>query len=106
MLSAIKTILSDKVYYSNEVAVKLIESTEDKNSKKISKEKMLTQRETEVLKMIAMEMTNEEIARKLYVAKRTIDTHRQNLINKLDVKNTVGLVKAAYKLKLIDDEET
>jgi len=53
-----------------------------------------------------MEMTNDEIAQKLYVAKRTIDTHRQNLINKLDVKNTAGLVKAAYKLKLVDEEET
>ncbi|HEY9362844.1 MAG TPA: response regulator transcription factor [Chitinophagaceae bacterium] len=106
MLSAIRTILSDKVYYCNEVAVKIIESAEDKNLKKISKKEILTPRETEVLKMIAMEMTNDEIAQKLYVAKRTIDTHRQNLINKLDVKNTAGLVKAAYKLKLIDEEET
>jgi DNA-binding NarL/FixJ family response regulator len=46
-------------------------------------------------------LTNDEIARKLSVAKRTIDTHRQNLINKLHVKNTVGLVKAAYKLNLV-----
>ena len=55
-----------------------------------------------MLKLIAMEMTNEEIAQKLFVSKRTIDTHRQNLINKLNVKNTVGLVKAAYKYNLIE----
>jgi DNA-binding NarL/FixJ family response regulator len=76
MLNAIKTILADKIYYCNEVAVKLIESGEDKNSKKIRTHKILTRRETEVLQMIAMEMTNHEIAQKLFVAKRTIDTHR------------------------------
>ena len=48
--------------------------------------------------MIAMEMTNEEIAQGLFVNKRTIDTHRQNLINKLHVKNTAGLVKTAASL--------
>jgi len=52
--------------------------------------------------LIAMEMTNEEIARKLSVGKRTIDTHRQNLLQKLHAKNTVGLTKAAYELHLID----
>jgi len=52
--------------------------------------------------MIAAGMTNDEIAQKLFVAKRTVDTHRQNLIRKLDVKNTVGLLRAAYKLKLVE----
>lgn len=54
MLNAIKTILADKIYYCNEVVVKLIESGEDKNSKKIRTHKILTRRETEVLQMIAM----------------------------------------------------
>ena len=103
ILNAIKTILSDKIYYCNEVAVKLIESGEDKNAKSIHVNKILTRREIEVLQMIAMEMTNYEIAQKLFVAKRTINTHRQNLINKLHVKNTVGLVKAAYKLNLVEE---
>ena len=61
----------------------------------------LTQRETEVLKLICMEKTNEEIAEELFVSKRTIDTHRQNLLLKLQAKNTVGLIKAAFKLQLI-----
>lgn len=102
MLSAIKTILEGKTYYSNEVALKLIDiAKEDTVKKKIEAQK-LTKREIEILRMIAMEMTNEEIAAKLYVGKRTVDTHRQNLLNKLHAKNTVGLVKAAYQLKLIN----
>ncbi len=102
MLKAIKTILCDKIYYCNEVAVKLIEAAEDKKLNKEQVKKILTRREIEVLQMIAMEMTNDEIAKKLFVAKRTIDTHRQNILNKLRVKNSVGLVKVAYKLDLIN----
>ena len=101
MPNAIKAILAGKNYYCNDVALKLIDSEETKHSEKMRIKQILTRREAEVLQLIAMEMIN-EIAEKLCVAKRTIDTHRQNLINKLRVKNTAGLVKAAYKLKLID----
>ena len=61
----------------------------------------LTERELLILKMIAQEMSNDEIAGRLNVSKRTIDSHRQNLLYKLNAKNTAGLVKAAYLLKLI-----
>lgn len=101
LLNAIKTILSDRTYYSSEVAIKIIEFGEDKNIENVDKNDVLSKREIEVLQWIAMELTNEEIAKKLFVAKRTVDTHRQNLINKLQVKNTAGLVKAAYKLNLV-----
>lgn len=102
MLSAIKTVLEGKTYYSNEVALKLIDTAKEDVVKKNLEAQKLTKREIEILRMIAMEMTNEEIAVKLYVGKRTVDTHRQNLLNKLHAKNTVGLVKAAYQLKLIN----
>ncbi len=62
MLNAIRTVLSGKIYYSNDVAVKLIESGENRNSKTIQTKSILTRRETEVLQLIAMEMTNDEIA--------------------------------------------
>lgn len=102
MLSAIKTILEGKTYYSNEVALKLIDTAKEDRAKKNLDARKLTKREIEILRMIAMELTNEEIATKLFVGKRTVDTHRQNLLNKLHAKNTVGLVKAAYQLKLIN----
>ena len=102
MLYAIKTVLDGRIYYSNEVAMKLIEGVKSDNTKNILEAKGLTNREVEVLKLIAMELTNEEIAHKLCIGKRTVDSHRQNLLNKLNAKNTVGLIKAAYKLKLIN----
>jgi DNA-binding NarL/FixJ family response regulator len=101
MQKAIKVVLEDGIYYSNSVALRLIDSGKENNVRQLQVKSSLTRRELEVLKMIAMELTNDEIAQKLFVAKRTIDSHRQNLINKLHVKNTVGLVKAAYSLNLI-----
>ncbi|HEY0058050.1 MAG TPA: response regulator transcription factor [Flavisolibacter sp.] len=100
LLTAINTILENKMYYSNEIAVKLIDRVKD-GSPVITTEG-LTKREIEVLKLITLELNNEEIADRLSVSKRTIDAHRQNLLNKLNVKNTVGLIKAAYAFKFLD----
>ncbi len=107
LIHAIETIMSGGVYYSNEVALKLISFENSNDAKKKSsrldeeKEGILSKREIEILKLIAEEYTNEEIANKLFISKRTVDTHRQNLLNKLNVKNTAGLVKCAIDLKLL-----
>jgi DNA-binding NarL/FixJ family response regulator len=99
LIAAIKTILNDKVFYSNEVAIKLIESKK-RTASSIDKYS-LTKRELEILKLITQEKTNDEISTLLFIAKRTVDSHRQNLLNKLGVKNTVGLTKIAIENKLI-----
>jgi DNA-binding NarL/FixJ family response regulator len=99
LITAITSILNNSPYYSNEVALKLLE--QERNKPTITDTAGLSKRELVVLKMIAQEMKNEEIAKNLNLARRTIDTHRQNIINKLNVRNTAGLVKAAIKLKLI-----
>ncbi len=101
LLNAIRTILDHKTFYSNEVASKLLDAAGKNAFSDLLEKHGLTKRELEVLQMIAMEMTNEEIAEKLFVGKRTVDTHRQNLLNKLHARNTVGLIKAAYKLELV-----
>jgi DNA-binding NarL/FixJ family response regulator len=99
LIAAIKTILNDKIFYSNEVAIKLIESKK-RTASGIDKYS-LTKRELEILKLITQEKTNDEISTLLFIAKRTVDSHRQNLLNKLGVKNTVGLTKIAIELRLI-----
>lgn len=60
----------------------------------------LTEREKEVLQLIIKEYGNQEIADKLFISLRTVENHRYNLLQKLDVKNTVGLVKAAMQMGL------
>ena len=62
----------------------------------------LSRREIEILTCIANEMTNEEIADKLELSKRTVDNHRQNMLKKLNAKNSMGLVLAAIKIGLIN----
>jgi DNA-binding CsgD family transcriptional regulator len=49
-----------------------------------------------------MELSNKQISEKLFISIKTVDSHRQNLLHKLNVKNTAGLVKAAYRLNLFD----
>lgn len=61
----------------------------------------LTKRETEILGLIANEMTSPEIAKKLFVSLSAVENHRLNLLFKLNVKNAVGLVKKAIHLGLI-----
>jgi len=61
----------------------------------------LTSREREVLRYIANEHTNKEIAEILFISPRTVETHRRNLIQKLKVKNSVGLVKIYLESRFI-----
>jgi len=60
----------------------------------------LTQREQEILQLIIEEFTTTEIAKKLYIGKCTVETHRINLIEKLGVKNVAGLVREAIQREL------
>ena len=83
------------------MAVKLIEREKQERKTLPIEEYGVTEREIEILKMIASEMTNDEIAETLEISKRTVDAHRQNLLHKLRVRNTVGLIKIAYELRLI-----
>lgn len=62
----------------------------------------LTQREKEILKLIVEEYTNQEIADKLFLSMRTVENHRFSLLQKLDVKNSIGLVRMAIQMGLID----
>lgn len=102
LIKAIETVISGKNYYANDIAIKLINvNTLGENSSKTNKKEGLSKREMEILKLIASEYNNEQISTKLKIAKRTVDSHRQNLLNKLGVKNTAGLINYAYRNKLI-----
>ncbi len=62
---------------------------------------LLTKTEIEVLALIAEEYSNEKIAKKLFISRRTVDTHVSNICTKLNVTGRVGAVREALKLKLI-----
>jgi DNA-binding CsgD family transcriptional regulator len=55
----------------------------------------ITEREKDVLRLIAEGLTTNEIAEKLFISVHTVNTHRKNLLSKLDIKNTASLVRYA-----------
>ena len=106
MIKAITTVLNGERFYSSEAAVKLMGNYHDdivdrKPRPKKTYKGLLTARELEVIRLIADECTNEEIAIKLFVSKRTVDAHRQNILNKTQAKNTAGLIKYMVKNNLV-----
>lgn len=61
----------------------------------------LSEREKEVMVMIADELTNQQIADKLHISKRTVEGHRKNILKKLKLKNTAALIKFVVKNGLV-----
>ena len=93
--TAIQTVISGNNYFSQEILNRLINSIGKKSKTKESNE--LSEREEEVLFHICKGKSNQEIADTLYLSKRTVDKHRENLLSKTNVRNTAGLVMYAVK---------
>lgn len=101
LLKAINTIASGKNYFSEELEEKhFINSS--KIEKQISNLTELSSREKEILILIAQEYNTAEIAEKTFISLNTVNTHRRNLLSKLNAKNTAGLVKYAVENGLVD----
>ncbi len=90
LVKAIETVYAGDQFLQEEFKVQLLN-----NLSGVNKEHLMTRREKEILKMIAEENTNSEIASKLFLSLRTVENHRNNLLQKLNVKNTAGLVRIA-----------
>lgn len=90
---ALTTILSGKKYISPSIAEFAISSGKDSNPLSV-----LSDREREVFKLLAEGKKNKEIAKMLFVSSRTIDTHRLNIMKKLDAKTNGELVQMAMRL--------
>jgi len=97
LILAIRSVNSGKKYFSAEISEKMINFM---STQSIS-ENVLSNKETEVLGLISKGLTTKEIASKLFVSSRTIETHRANILKKLEVKNTAELIKKATKMNLV-----
>ncbi len=94
LIEAITVVTSGKLFLSDEASTSLRKQDQ-------SKSPVLTRREKEVMELIADGMTNNEIAQKLFISMTTVDTHRKNLLIKLEAKNTAALVRIVTQLNLI-----
>ena len=103
LLTALRQVAAGNTYFSKEIDVlgnNDFRSTLTLEEKKI--QDILSKREIEILRLICKEFSNNEMAEKLFLSVSTIETHRKNIIAKLGVNNTVGLVRFALKNNLIE----
>ncbi|HAH57563.1 MAG: response regulator transcription factor [Lentimicrobiaceae bacterium] len=89
IIEAITSVYYDQTYLSHEIAFSLRKNAGQPIS--------LSHREIEVLKLVADGLTNKEIAEKLFISPLTVDSHRKNMIAKLEARNTASLIKIAVE---------
>ena len=97
---AIKTVYDGTLYLPRTVKDILLSDSIGTQPKNTFIPK-LTRREKEVLELVAREHTNHEIAEKLFISTKTVESHRNNLLQKLGARNTAGLIKSAMEKGLI-----
>lgn len=103
IMQAIQNVSQGKPFYSQEITSEIMKDLKESSFQHSESDSIeLTKREVQILKLIVNEYTNQEIADKLYISKRTVDTHRTNLLQKTGSKNTAGLVKYALTHELMN----
>lgn len=102
IIQAIEKISLGEPFYSQDLTFNLIDKYFVEGGSESSEHSTgLTDREIEIMRLIVNEYTNQEIAEELYISKRTVDTHRTNMLKKTDSKNTAGLVRFALRNDLV-----
>jgi DNA-binding NarL/FixJ family response regulator len=96
LLNAMDAISDGKIYLSNDISNMLIQGLNQPDE-----QKLLTEREREILMLIAKEYTNKMIAEELFISERTVETHRKNIFRKTKTSSLVGLIKFGYANNLI-----
>jgi DNA-binding NarL/FixJ family response regulator len=104
LLQAIETVMKGEFYISSEVPSDAIEKYEkNKKSGRTTDEfSRLTNREKEILQLIAEGYTSKQIGEKKFISVKTVENHRANIMNKLDIHETAGLVRYAIQIGLVD----
>jgi DNA-binding NarL/FixJ family response regulator len=106
LLEAIRTVAEGKRYFSNEVAERVMDSFAPPQSS-VNKSSdtppvpTLTQREQEILQLVAGGLSTKIIAERLVISPRTVETHRTNIMHKLQAANTAELVRIALQFGLV-----
>ena len=93
---ALKTVVSGERYFSSKTQQTFFEKQNSNHTID------LTQREKEVLQLIVKERTTKEMATELFISEKTVETHRGNLMLKLEARNIAGVVRKAIMLGLVE----
>ncbi|HEX2628265.1 MAG TPA: response regulator transcription factor [Chitinophagaceae bacterium] len=105
LVEAINRVMKGKLYFSETVNETMLRSyaNELERKKRPEEKVMLTQREKEIIQLLAREYTNERIANALHISYRTVETHRKNIMQKTKAHNLAGLIRFAYSKGLIQE---
>jgi len=90
--TALRQIMQGMPYISPEITKQLMTGLANQG-----KQELLTDREQEIVKLIVKEFSNKQIAEKLFISERTVETHRKNIFRKTNTASLVGLVKFALE---------
>lgn len=108
LVRAIKEVLDGRTFLGKGVSLNSVVTKASRKSDdayhfedKFIKKSNLTKREFEILRLISLALSNKEIAKELYISDQTVSVHRKNIMRKLGVSNTAGLIKIAYDNSLI-----
>lgn len=104
IIAAVKSVYNNEPYYCTETNNKLVQMIANSTFnpyKKFSKPK-LSKKEIDIIKLICREKSNKEIASTLYLSIRTVEGHRERILEKINAKNSVGLVLYAIKNKIFE----
>jgi DNA-binding NarL/FixJ family response regulator len=103
LLEAIRTVAGGRLYFTDEAhrAIMANYSGTVKPQQKPKEQPILTPRETEIVRLLAKEFTNEKIAKELQISYRTVETHRKNIMQKTGAHNLAGLLKFAYDRNIL-----
>lgn len=101
LINAIMKVSEGGQYFSSDVTLSLLQDEKTGTGNGLTKGIKLTNREIEIIKLIAEGYTNKEIGEKLFISHRTVDTHRTNLMRKLEVNNVAGLISYAIKKGIV-----
>ncbi|MCW3072597.1 MAG: two component transcriptional regulator, LuxR family [Bacteroidetes bacterium] len=101
LINALLKISSGGMFFSDEISAEMMKAMSERGQKE---EKVhLTEREKEIINLIAKEYSNAQIGEALFISERTVETHRKNIFRKANTKTVVGLMKFAMENKLISD---
>jgi two-component system response regulator NreC len=101
LLLAIKNIYDGKDYFNADVTKALVSDDKPNSFHQYSKKspllQELTNREKEIIKYISQGLTNVQVGEKLFISPRTVDTHRTNIMKKLEIHNVASLIRFAFQ---------
>ena len=100
VIEAIKAVMAGKNYFSEQVKGELERAMKAEPGSDAGKPH-ITSREKEIIQLIAKECSNAQIADKLFISERTVETHRKNIFRKTNTKSVVGLLKFAMESNLL-----